>query len=263
MRLKIAIVMTLVAALLTELAPTVVAQGLHARIQQRLNDSANQNASAEQVRKGKEVLVPRGYDNAFDAAVQVLKAQGLTIASASKDVGQIETELQLTRTRRPKQHAIRYLIDLRKVSDKETGIRVVALEQVRTYVLVAEPWEPPLYDAEASDALTKAIVEATNGPAPAEQAMGPSSGASAPAPQSDSQAGGGILTNADVIKLSQAGLEPNLIITTIKAAPQVNFTLSTADLIALRHANVNQEVITAMMNRATHQAIISGGTAMK
>ena len=57
---------------------------------------------------------------------------------------------------------MRYLIDLRKISDKETGVKVVGLEQVRTYRLQAEPWEAPKYNAEASEALTKAIVEATS-----------------------------------------------------------------------------------------------------
>lgn len=263
MTLNMAVAVTLAVAIITPVAPNVLAQGLHARLQQRQAESANQNASAEEIRKGKEVSVPRSYDNAFDAVVQVLKAQGLTIASASKDVGQIETELQLTVTRRPKQHAIRYLIDLRRISDSQTGIRVVALEQVRTYVLVAEPWERPLYDAGASDSLTKAIVEATNSPAPINQPVEPSSSAAAQPLQPDSQAAKRVLANSDVITLSQAGLQPDLIITIINAVPQVSFALNTADLVALKQANVNQEVITAMIKRATHPGTTLGDVTVK
>lgn len=55
---------------------------------------------------------------------------------------------------------MRYLIDLRKISEKKTGVKVVALEQVRTFRLQAEPWETPTYNAEASQALSKAITDA-------------------------------------------------------------------------------------------------------
>jgi len=70
--------------------------------------------------------------------------------------------------------------------------------------------------------------------------------AAVPSPQS-------VLTNQDIIKLSQIGLGPDVII----------FSLSTEDIIALRQANVNQEVITAMMKRATALGTISGRAAIK
>lgn len=51
----------------------------------------------------------------------------------------------------------------RKISDRETDVKVVGLEQIRTYRLQAEPWEAPKYNADASEALTKrAIVEANS-----------------------------------------------------------------------------------------------------
>jgi uncharacterized lipoprotein len=139
-----------------------LAQGFHERREQRLADSANQNASAEEIKKAQEVVIPRGYDATFDAVVQVLKSKGLTIETANKDVGQMKTEFQITVPEKPHQHGMRYLIDLRKISEKETGIKVVGLEQVRTFRLQAEPWELPTYNAEASGALTKAIVDATS-----------------------------------------------------------------------------------------------------
>jgi Tfp pilus assembly protein PilO len=117
-----------------------LAQGFHERREQRLADSANQNASAEEIKK----------------------AKGLTIETANKDVGQMKTEFQITMPEKPHQHGMRYLIDLRKISQKETGVKVVGLEQVRTFRLQAEPWELPTYNAEASGILTKAIVDATS-----------------------------------------------------------------------------------------------------
>ena len=139
-----------------------LAQGFHERREQRLADSANQNASAEEIKKAKEVVIQGSYDATFDAVVQVLKSKGLTIETANKDVGQMKTEFQITVPEKPHQHGMRYLIDLRKISEKETGVKVVGLEQVRTFRLQAEPWELPTYNAEASGILTQAIVDATS-----------------------------------------------------------------------------------------------------
>jgi hypothetical protein len=69
----------------------------------------------------------------------------------------------------------------------------------------------------------------------------------------------GALTNQDVIKLSQIGLEPDVIITKINTAQQVAFKLETDDLIALKNAGVNQDVISAMMKRASNPVAVPGG----
>lgn len=69
----------------------------------------------------------------------------------------------------------------------------------------------------------------------------------------------GALTNQDVIKLSQIGLEPDVIITKINTAQQVAFKLETDDLIALKNAGVNQDVISAMMKRASNPGGVGGG----
>jgi hypothetical protein len=56
--------------------------------------------------------------------------------------------------------------------------------------------------------------------------------AAVPSPQS-------VLTNQDIIKLSQIGLGPDVIITKINTAQQVAFKLETDDLITLKTAGVN------------------------
>lgn len=152
----------IVASLVIGQSYQALAQSRHERREQRLADSANQNASAEEIKKAQEVVIQGSYDATFDAVVQVLKAKGLTIEAANKDIGQLKTEFQITVPEKPHQHGMRYLIDFRKISAKETGVKVVGLEQVRTFRLQAEPWEPPTYNAEASGALTKAIVDATS-----------------------------------------------------------------------------------------------------
>ena len=82
----------------------------------------------------------------------------------------------------------------------------------------------------------------------------PTQAAASPAvSQTPATTTGGALANQDIIKLSQIGLGPDVII----------FSLSTEDIIALRQANVNQEVITAMMKRATALGTISGRAAIK
>lgn len=58
------------------------------------------------------------------------------------------------------------------------------------------------------------------------------------------------LSNQDIIKLSQIGLGPDIIITKINTAQQVAFKLETDDLVALKNAGVNQDVISAMIKRS-------------
>jgi uncharacterized lipoprotein len=132
----------------------------HERREDRLKESEEQNASAEEMQKAKPASISASYDAAWDIVVQVLKDKGLPIDKATKDVGQIKTEFQITNAKKPHQHGMRYVIDLRRISDAETEVKVCALEQIRTYRLQAEPWQEPLYNAESSDALTKAVTDA-------------------------------------------------------------------------------------------------------
>jgi len=65
--------------------------------------------------------------------------------------------------------------------------------------------------------------------------------ATAPKPVS-----GATLTNADILRLKDAGLSDQLIIAKIKSAA-VDFRLDTNDLIELKHAGLSDDVIAAMM----------------
>lgn len=82
-----------------------------------------------------------------------------------------------------------------------------------------------------------------------EQSGTSSSGSGAIAPKKSDQSA---LTNQDIIKLSQVGLDPDVIITRIRTASKVDFRLETDNLIALKKAGVSQKVIAAMMRRATN-----------
>lgn len=70
------------------------------------------------------------------------------------------------------------------------------------------------------------------------------SSASSSAPQNDPSQ---MLTNADVIKMTQAGMDSNIIIMKIKSGA-THFDLTTDGLIALSNAKVSQDVIKAMMD---------------
>jgi hypothetical protein len=69
------------------------------------------------------------------------------------------------------------------------------------------------------------------------------------------------LTNADVIKLSKAGLGDDLIMAKVQQAQKVDFKLETDDIIQLKQAGVHQEVISAMLKRSTAPAAPAGGTS--
>lgn len=57
------------------------------------------------------------------------------------------------------------------------------------------------------------------------------------------------LTNEDIVRLNDAGLGDDVIVAKINAAAQVVFRLETDDLIALKKANLSQNVIAAMIKR--------------
>lgn len=59
-----------------------------------------------------------------------------------------------------------------------------------------------------------------------------------------------MITNADVIKMTQAGIDSNIIIMKIKSGA-THFDLTTDGLIALSNAKVSQDVIKAMMDSAS------------
>lgn len=62
---------------------------------------------------------------------------------------------------------------------------------------------------------------------------------------------GGALTNADVVKMTKAGLSTDLIIAKIDQAASVDFKLETDDIIALKEAGVKQDVIERMLRRVS------------
>lgn len=134
--------------------------GLHDKIMQRQEESAKQAAPPSEITKAQEVSLPVTMDKAWDASIQALKAKGLTVDKADKDIGQITTELLITNAKKPNQHAMRYSIDLRKIGAEETGVRVAALEQTRMNVFAPEPWGVPKYNQEESANVSKQIQDA-------------------------------------------------------------------------------------------------------
>ncbi len=160
-RPKLILVLAIAFSALVLFESASFAQSRAERREQRLKDSENQNATAAELQKGKPVTIAGSYDKVWDVVVGVLKEKGLPIDKALKDVGQLKTEFQMTDPAKPRQHGMRYVIDLKRISDSQTEVKVVALEQTRMNILQAEPWEEPTYNAEASDSLSKALVDAS------------------------------------------------------------------------------------------------------
>jgi hypothetical protein len=59
-----------------------------------------------------------------------------------------------------------------------------------------------------------------------------------------------VLRNQDVLKLVSAGLSEEVITAKIREAPQVEFQLTTDDLVALRKAGVSDRVVSTMLERS-------------
>jgi hypothetical protein len=59
-----------------------------------------------------------------------------------------------------------------------------------------------------------------------------------------------ILRNNDILKMVSAGLSEEVITTKIREAPQVDFQLTTDDLVALRKAGVSDRVVSTMLERS-------------
>jgi hypothetical protein len=81
-------------------------------------------------------------------------------------------------------------------------------------------------------------------PEPAPRATAAAAAAPRPEPQEPS------LTNEDVVKLVQAGLASDLIVTKIMQSSSVAFDLSTNGLVALANLKIPHDVIAAMLRRA-------------
>jgi len=86
--------------------------------------------------------------------------------------------------------------------------------------------------------------------APASASAQPEAAAD-PAAQGGSEkpAAGAALTNADVVKLKEAGLSEQAIIDKIKASP-AQFHLDTDDILQLKHAGLSDGIISAMIHAA-------------
>ena len=90
------------------------------------------------------------------------------------------------------------------------------------------------------------------GSAPKQQAKIEKPSASIPksAPNSVAKSSGPVLTNDQVIKMKNAGMDEQNLVETINSAPRVDFDMSVDGEIALVKAGVNGKVLSAMRQRA-------------
>jgi hypothetical protein len=95
-------------------------------------------------------------DETYQAVLNELKKQGLSIESASVDTG-IKTALVVSG--RYRQTGTHTEIQFTKDSDSSTTVRVSVLEQTRYKALKTEPWSDPKVNTEASEGLIARLKE--------------------------------------------------------------------------------------------------------
>jgi hypothetical protein len=140
----------------------------------------------------------------------------------------------------------RHFVNHKLVPEEKKGAALVKFETVEygsgsTLITVAGPLTPGEYCmgvASGYDEYCFGVDTGEIADSGAAGGGGTSSGATGPA--------GSAITNADVIKLVNAGLSGDVIASTVSNAPARNFDLSVDGLIALKQAHVPDAVIQAM-----------------
>jgi hypothetical protein len=70
-----------------------------------------------------------------------------------------------------------------------------------------------------------------------------------PGPSDHRVAPGVVLTNADIVQMQKAGLSEEIILSKITGSPSI-FDIGTQDLIRLKEAGVNDNIINAMVQKS-------------
>ncbi len=109
--------------------------------------------------------------------------------------------------------------------------------ELQTQAGAAPPGHHDAADFKDRVTLSLAKLQNARASAPARPAQG----------SSEKPPAGAALTNADVVKLKEAGLSEQVIIDKIKASP-TQFHLDTDDMLQLRHAGLSDGIISAMIH---------------
>jgi len=125
---------------------------------QRHERKAEEQADSEKIQ-----IVPGGVtfqqasamDKTYDALLNYVKREGLTIDSASKETGQIVTSIEVAG--KYHQTGTRVYLTVIKDSDTQTSVRVAVSEQKRYKAMQTEPWSSPKVNPEKSAELSEKI----------------------------------------------------------------------------------------------------------
>jgi hypothetical protein len=129
------------------------AQGLHAKIQQRLADSEK----PRDVPGGSTFTVPMPVDQAFNKTVKYFPLQDVAIDEASKkELGQIVTAIKVVKVGgfRNNEHGYRTYVTFVKDTDNSTIVKVKVAMQMRSNHLQPDPWgDPKIQEKETAETL--------------------------------------------------------------------------------------------------------------
>jgi len=125
---------------------------------QRHERKAEEHADSEKIQNvsgGVTFQQASAIDKTYDDLLNFVKREGMTIDSATKETGQIVTNIEVA----GKYHQIgtRVYLTVIKDSETQTSVRVAVSEQKRYKALQTEPWSSPKVNAEKSSELSEKI----------------------------------------------------------------------------------------------------------
>lgn len=140
--------------MLRNLLPSLVVLSLlaavpaHAQRHERKMALIEESGKAQSAKGGIKFQVDKPYDVVYEKALNYLKKAEYSIESASKDTGQIITEMAIKGGW--SQTGTRIYVIFIKDTETSTTLRVVVSEQNRKKALQTEPWDPPKVNLEES-----------------------------------------------------------------------------------------------------------------
>ena len=117
----------------------------HARKEAQLEESGKSHS----ITGGVKFQVPKPYEEVYEKSLNYLKKGDYAIESASKETGQIVTEMAIKGGY--SQTGTRVYVVLIKETDTTTTVKVAVSEQKRKKLLQTEPWGDPKLNEKESD----------------------------------------------------------------------------------------------------------------
>jgi hypothetical protein len=136
---------------------TIISNSFEAKSQSRHQRKASELAESEKslASGGATFNRDRSVDQTFEDLLNWLKQEGYSLTSASKESGQIVTEIRVSGGYR--QTGTRMVLTVFKDVTGQTTVRAAVTEQKRFKAIQTEPWGEPKTNLEKSQALVERL----------------------------------------------------------------------------------------------------------